>query len=111
MTYCILSSTRTANGPQQPAIPLVHLLHGAHGPSETELRRLRPREFQRSAQVQVGTIGRSRVGENELSILEANRSMASRNSASDICPMFMLPAAPIMHVPQEMEFRILKLND
>lgn len=63
---CTGASDRT----QQTSIPFAHNLHGDHRSSEAELDRLRRRQLEGAAQVQVRAVGRSSVGEDEFPVLE-----------------------------------------
>mmetsp|Transcript_10944 Transcript_10944/g.31373 ORF Transcript_10944/g.31373 Transcript_10944/m.31373 type:complete len:290 (-) Transcript_10944:1937-2806(-) len=71
----------SANRAQQSAIPLVDDLHRNHGPTQTELHGLRWRQLQWPPEVEVGTVGGSRVGEDELTIFETNCRVACGNGA------------------------------
>ncbi len=71
----------STDSPQQTAVPLVDDPHRNHGSSQPELHRLRGGQLERAAQVQVATVGASRVGENKFTVLEADARVTGRDGA------------------------------
>mmetsp|Transcript_15044 Transcript_15044/g.43465 ORF Transcript_15044/g.43465 Transcript_15044/m.43465 type:complete len:343 (-) Transcript_15044:1618-2646(-) len=70
-----------ADGPKEALVPLAIDLHGDHGPAKTELDGLLRRQLDGPAEVQVRSVGRAGVGEDELPVLEADGGMAGRHGA------------------------------